>query len=722
MLGWLGGWTGSAEALEGRVVDARTGLAIAGAEVTIAGLTGVVKTDADGRFSWKPDPKPPFLIIVILPDGRVARPVSVDRLDPAAVLTVMVEAAVTEEVTVTSGVAPSIDAAPGAAMTLLTARDLVQRGPANLMQIVENVPGVSQVSEGQAAVPAVRGLARGRTLILIDGSRVTSERRVGPSATFLDPAVVESVDVARGPGSVAYGSDAFGGVISVRTKRPPYTGTRATATGTFGAGIPDRRGEFSVSHGFGTGGLIVSGHVRDAEDYRGPDGVVLNSGSADRGILARVERRAGAGVVTVSWQGDFGRDIERPRNNSNVIRFYNPYEDSHRFNAAYERSNVSGFGHVRVSGFVGTVDLRTDQDRIPTPTRARDIVRADISATDVQVRATAERAAGAVRLEFGADINGRTGLEARDTIIQYDLAGAVVSTLDNVSIQAARRTDTGLFLQADAPLGHGLTAAGGIRVDRVTNVNRGGYFGNRSVTNGAAAGFAALTAGPFRKLTLTAQVARGFRDPTLSDRFFRGPTGRGFITGNPDLKPETSLQIDLGARYATGRLRLAAYAYQYRITDLVERYQTTTDVFFFRNRGRARLRGVEVEAQADLGRGLMLEAAAQTSRGTALGANAALDDISPDTTSLVLRKAFGAKVSVFGRVAFYADDDRPGPSEIAAPGHVNVDLGATWFAGTRLEVRGAVRNLLNQTYYASPDPRFVLAPGVNGFVTVHVKF
>ena len=87
------------------------------------------------------------------------------------------------------------------------------------MQALETVPGINQVSEGHASVPAVRGLARGRTLFLIDGGRVTAERRVGPSGTFLDPSVVEGIDVARGPGSVAYGSDAFGGVISVRTRR-----------------------------------------------------------------------------------------------------------------------------------------------------------------------------------------------------------------------------------------------------------------------------------------------------------------------------------------------------------------------------------------------------------------------------------------------------------------------------------------------------------------------
>jgi outer membrane receptor protein involved in Fe transport len=37
-------------------------------------------------------------------------------------------------------------------------------------------------------------------------------------------------------------------------------------------------------------------------------------------------------------------------------------------------------------------------------------------------------------------------------------------------------------------------------------------------------------------------------------------------------------------------------------------------------------------------------------------------------------------------------------------------------------VRGAIRNVLNEEYYASPDPRWVYAPGINGAVTVAVKF
>ncbi|HYN10255.1 MAG TPA: TonB-dependent receptor [Vicinamibacterales bacterium] len=711
----------AAEAMEGRVVDGRTGSPIAGAEVTIVGMAGSARTDADGRFTWKPDPKPPFVVVVVMPGGQLAKPIYIEKLDAAAVLMLKVDPAITEEVTV-SGVAPSIDTSPGSALTLLSSREIALRAPANLMQSVENVPGVNQVSEGQAAVPAVRGLARGRTLILIDGSRVTSERRAGPSATFLDPSVVEGIDVARGPGSVAYGSDAFGGIISVRTRRPDYTGTKVDLSGTFGAGIPDRRGDVTFSKGFGSGGLLVAAHVRDVEDYRGPDEDVINSGWADRGFLVRAERRTGSGLLTTSWQSDFGRDIERPRNNSNSVRFYYPFENSHRFNTSFERSDVGPLNLLRISGYAGSFEQRTDQDHIPTATRPRDIVRSDFSAGDFQVRATGERAIGRARVEFGLDVNGRFGLEAHDIIVLYDLAGNVVSESDTVSIDSARRTDLGAFAQIDAPVGPKLSVAGGLRGDHVRNVNRGGFFGDRSVSNGAAAGLASVTAGPFANVTFTAQLSRGFRDPTLSDRFFRGPTGRGFITGNPDLEPETSVQLDLGARYASGRLRLAGYFYQYRIRNLVERFQTETDFFFFRNRGRAQIRGFEVESQAGLGRGYTLEVAGQVARGRALDDDTPLDDISPESISFVVRKAVTAELMVFGRVARYAEDDRPGPSEVAAPGHTNVDVGTSWLPSKRLEIRGSVRNLLNQEYYASPDPRFVLAPGVNGSVTVLVRF
>ena len=709
-------------ALEGRVVSRDGRQPVANAEVSILGRPGSTVTNADGRFTWVPDPTPPFEVLVVLPGERYTKPVLIETLPADGLLIVEVSALVSEAVTVTAGAAPDILTTPGNGATLLTRADLDIRQPVNLMQVLENVPGVSQVSEGHASVPAVRGMARGRTLILVDGARVTSERRVGPSATFLDPFVLESVEVSRGPGSVAYGSDAFGGVIYARTRRAapgsPF-GMRAMAT--VGAGVPDRRVGVELSKGVENGGVIFQAHYRDLDDYASPEGDVFNSGAKDSGFLVRADHRLGPGTLSIGFQSDFGRDIERPRNDSATVRFFYPTEDSHRLATDYTVRDVGGFSRVGVNAFIGSYAQITDQARFATDTAGRSLERAEVSAKDFQVRGTAERALGTARLEFGLDVHGRFGLEALDIIRAWDLSDQITRDTTNVSVDDAHRTDTGLFGSIELPIARALVAAGGLRADRITTESVGGFFGDRSTTNSAGSGYASVTAGPFAGVSVTAQVSRGFRDPVLSDRYFRGPSGRGFITGNPDLEPETSVQFDLATRFTARRVRLGVFFYQYNIDDLVERYQTETDFFFFRNRGEGRIRGFEAESQMDLGWGVTGELAAQIARAALLDDGTFLDDAPPDTVSLQLRKAIRRGFAQV-RIAQFADDNRPGPTEIISPGYTLLDVSGGIPLTRNLDVRALVRNLLDETYQASPDARFVFAPGRNGSITAVVRF
>jgi outer membrane receptor protein involved in Fe transport len=713
---------GQSSPFSGRVIDDKTSAPVAGAVVTIGGVPGSVKTDTDGRFTFAPSPAPPFQLIVVLAGGQVVRPVLITAVDAAA--TVKVNALLDESVTVV-GAAPSIDASPGSATTLLSNRQITRRSPETLLQALETVPGINQVSEGHASVPAIRGMARGRVLLLIDGARVTSERRVGPSATFLDPASLEGIDIARGPGSVAYGSDALGGVISMRTKNAEAgSPLRVNGSAMFGAGTPDRRGAVELSKGFLKGGILVQGHARGADDWSSPedDSDIFNSGWKDGGFVVRGNRQLGAGLLTVGWQSDYGRDVERPRNNSQTVRSYYPYENSNRFTTSYDLGNLGGLERVVVTGFLGSFEQRTDQDRFPTATTGRSIERADVSAKDFHVKGSGQNTLGRTRLEFGLDVNGRYDLEALDIIQAYDLAGSITRDTTNVSVEDARRTDVGAFLQADTLVASMLRLSGGIRGDTVETRNTGGFFGDRSTSNGAFSGFAAATVGPFSGLSLTAQVSRGFRDPTLSDRYFRGPSGRGFITGNPDLDPETSLQLDFSARYTMSRTQIGVFYYDYRIDDLIERYTTQTDFFFFRNRGEGRIKGFELETRTDLGQGYSLELGAQIGRGHVTDDGSNLDDISPDTFLALVRKDFGERAFGQVRMAFLAEDDRPGPSEITAPGATVIDLAGGWHFTRNLELRGLVRNLLDDSYYASSDPRWVWAAGRSASLTLGVQF
>ena len=707
--------------LDARLVREDTGQPLADAVVSIVGATGTVRTNAEGRFTWVPAPPLPAQLIVVLAGGQVLRPVVVESIDEG-VTTIQIGTLADEAITVL-GAAPSVNRAPAAAAAVLSGAQITQRDADTLIEALETVPGISQVSEGHAAVPAVRGLARGRTLFLIDGGRITAERRVGPSGTFLDPSVIEAIDIARGPGSVAYGSDAMGGVVSVRTRRAePNTPLRARVTGTIGGGVPEARAAFELSKGLARGGVLVQAHVRNTEDYESPEGEVFNSGWEDQGFLVHLTHVVGKGHLSTAWQSDLGRDVERPRNNSRTVRFYYPFENSHRFTTAYEVPDVLGFRQVTLTGFFGGYHQRTDQDRVPTQTTGRSIERADVSANDFHVKADAERLAKSVRLNMGVDVNGRFDLEALDIIQAFDLSGAITRDTTNVSVDNAKRVDAGIYLQTESALGHMARVSAGLRADRVTTKNTGGYFGDRSTAHAAVSGLAALTLTPVQRVSVTAQVARGFRDPVLSDRYFRGPSGRGFITGNPDLEPETSLQFDVATQFTTSRTQLAVYFYNYRIERLVERYQTQTDFFFFRNRGRARLRGAEIEARTELGRGYSVDAAAQIASGRALDDRANLDDISPPTLSLLGRKEFSREFYAQARLAWYAEDTRPGPSEVTAPGATLLDVGAGGPLHERVGLRGTIRNLLNEAYYASPDARWVLAAGRSVSLTVVVQF
>jgi outer membrane receptor protein involved in Fe transport len=290
-----------------------------------------------------------------------------------------------------------------------------------------------------------------------------------------------------------------------------------------------------------------------------------------------------------------------------------------------------------------------------------------------------------------------------------------------VSIDSAQRTGAGVFGEASVqPAGWlGLTA--GLRGDAVRSTNTGGHFGDVSVSNAAVAGLGAVTIAPAAGLTLVAQVARGFRDPALSDRFYRGPVGRGFIEGNPQLRPETSLQFDVTARYAAGPLRLTAAGYRYRISNLVERYAAGSTLFLFRNRGRGDLSGAEVEAQLALPSGFGLAGSVEASRGRDPHDGTPLDDVAPASASITLRYAAGTRVTTYLRTERVAARDAAGPSEVPTREHARLDAGAKWRVGPHLSLLASAGNLLNARYESSAGPRWVLSPGRHGSVSVVVR-
>jgi outer membrane receptor protein involved in Fe transport len=166
---------------------------------------------------------------------------------------------------------------------------------------------------------------------------------------------------------------------------------------------------------------------------------------------------------------------------------------------------------------------------------------------------------------------------------------------------------------------------------------------------------------------------------------------------------------------------VAVYGYDYRFEDLVERYQTATDFFFFRNRGDSRIRGAEAELQATLPWKLGLELTAHQLSGEARDDDAALDSIPVPTMTVRLRRDVG-KGHGWIRGGFYGRLDDPGPTEQERPGFSLLDAGIGIRPSRQVEIDLLGRNLLDKAYLVTPDARATLAPGRTGIVTVTLVF
>jgi outer membrane receptor protein involved in Fe transport len=713
------GLAGPARGFEA-VVYLPDGRPAADAQVLLLGQTGAARTGPDGRFAWVPEPRPPFQVLIVLPGDVYTSPLLVESLpEDGSPLALTVLLAAEETVTVEAGVTPHTEAPPANASTVVLRESMEQRRPPNLTDTIAGVPGAGRVGEGASAVPSLRGLARGRTLILVDGARVTSERRAGPSAMFLDPATLEAVEVARGPGSVAWGADAFGGVIHARTRKAPLGGPWAgRVDASVGAALPQRALLGEVGRGLGDGGFLVQGRYREFDDYESPAGTVPGSGFRDGGFRVQGHHEVGPGRLRAGWQSDFGRDIGKPSSEWELARTVYPVEDSHRFTLGYDGDPAGALQRWWVDAFAGSSRLVTDREKGSETVDERR--QSDLRANDYGLRATGAGAAGGVALRGGVDLNGRVGLETLETIDRGDAEGGGTTHEENVAIEDASRHDLGAWLTVEARALQWLLLSGGLRYDHVATQNTGGYFGDQTTRNDSASGALAAAVGPTFGFTVTGQVSRGFRDPTLSERYYRGVTGRGFVTGNPDLEPETSLQYDVAVR-RPGRVRAALFLYRYEIRNLVERYREDSD-FFFRNRGRALLRGIELELQADLGGRFTAGLGLQAAEGRATGDGAPLADVPAEGLTLTVHRGFGGGGAVWARALLRARRDDPGPVEQVVPAHAVLDIGGVWRVTAGLEARLVAGNLLNEEYLGSPDELAVPAPGRHVVLTLSTSF
>lgn len=119
-------------------------------------------------------------------------------------------------------------------ITTVSQREIALQNP----QTAADLLGASgevfiQKSQQGGGSPMIRGFSTNRLLYTVDGVRMNTAIFRGGNlhnVISLDPFAVGSAEVLFGPGSIIYGSDAIGGVMSFQTLEPQFSTTGATVT------------------------------------------------------------------------------------------------------------------------------------------------------------------------------------------------------------------------------------------------------------------------------------------------------------------------------------------------------------------------------------------------------------------------------------------------------------------------------------------------------------
>ena len=152
------------------------------------------------------------------------------------------------------------------AKTVLSRSQIRNFSENDISNALQSAPGVyikSYGGLGGLKTVSVRGTTSQQTLVMIDGMRISSAQSGMTDLGSISPAITDRVEIARGGASAAFGGNAIGGAINIRTSEISANALRfRSSLGAFG----ERTVSAEVERDFGVSGLLAS------FDYRHSDG------------------------------------------------------------------------------------------------------------------------------------------------------------------------------------------------------------------------------------------------------------------------------------------------------------------------------------------------------------------------------------------------------------------------------------------------------------------
>jgi len=486
-------------------------------------------------------------------------------------------------------------------VALMSDSDIAKRAVNTIDEAVDKAPGV-QFLNGQVNIRGSTGYVQGlgsRVLLLVDGVPANQGDRGGISWDLLPVDDVERVEVVKGAGSALYGSSAFGGVVNLITREVPLGfHARLRATGGAFANPPHSEWRFRDYTGTRGGADLTSSYGRD--DLRGAvivggwrsDGYRQQDHQDHWQLAGKGEWQASPDTrlsISGSWASDQYQVplawCEHPTGCDDRGQAYQPF-----------LIDTSGLGsHTRSDkGYLAAVLARAPSERVHWQVRTS-WLRTHF--TDFQPKSRDDYG---VADRFGGELRGEFRPDGGGSVVTVGAETGLSDITSNI-FGSHRQGEYASYGEGERPLGGRESSAhltAGARIDFLT-IDGGALSAVVSPRVGVV-----LSAGGG---TWRASAGRGFRAPSLAERFVSTVVSGFMVVPNPNLEPETAWTFEVGhARPIGSTARVDAALFWTEARQLIEPSidtivvgVDTQVVIQFKNLARARLAGLDLAVRAN---------------------------------------------------------------------------------------------------------------------------
>jgi outer membrane receptor protein involved in Fe transport len=585
-----------------------------------------------------------------------------------------------EEVLVTAN-SEGIVLGPRGASTSIVEPENAGGIPSSVAELVTELPGVSENGlGGMQQVISIRGVSRHRIASMLSGVRLVSERRAGVSFSFLDPLLIGSVQVLRGPATSFHGSGALGGVVQVFPQS--FEGF------AFDSGFETNGNENYQMFGLGAEGWSAAIAHRRAGDGEAADGSRLNSHFEQySAILQRSWKQEGWSYDLLAVPA-YAEDAGKSSSDFPDIRIAGYPRERH----GLLKLGVTAPSGWRLSTFVHGWDLETEV------VGGNGVVN---DSFDFGARWEQRTELGeGIALQYGIDSFHRRSVDSLESVAEPEPGEP-----DTIrSLGGAALDEAGLFGAASGSWGKALWETGG-RFSWARQQNGPGTSRSLSAWNG----FGGVTWRFAEKLELRAGIDSGLRFPSLSELFYTGTTGRGSVIGNPELISERSLNSEISLRWLGKRLFVSGLLFHNRVDDYIERVEVAPDLLTYTNLTSGTIKGAELQGLYMAAPDWQLFWSGHWLHGRD-AAGLPLSDIPPDE----VRFGFNHERndwSFRSRLALRGGKGDVSREEQAIPSATLLSASAGYLIAPQWKISLSADNLLDEEYYPSADDKAPLARG-----------